>query len=320
MNGVFGTVRRLAAHRHRSTRETTSFHPLVSILTPSWNQATWLPDNLRSVSLQTYPNIEHVVMDGASSDDTVDILRDWDSSGSRWRSEVDLGQSDALNKALALSQGEIVGWLNSDDAFADRRAIAWVVAMFARYPDVDVVYGHVLDTTDDGFAVRLTWSPPPWVSRLNRDLNPVKQPAAFFRRRAIKDAFVRTDLHYTMDHELFLRLLHSGRAFRRIPRVLSINRHQLQRKSFARPPEYRDEYAAAVGPETWRQATQRRIASGAVSTACRVLGAWSFVSLGRTIAPAASTTLPPVMVRLRLQLMTRTEAYLLARSGQERQQ
>jgi len=257
-------------------------------------------------------------MDGASSDDTVEILRNWDSSGSKWRSEVDLGQSDALNKALALSHGEIVGWLNSDDAFADRRAVEWVVATFARCPDVDVVYGHVLDTANDGYVVRLTWSPPPWVSRLNRDLNPVKQPAAFFRRRVIEDAFVRTDLHYTMDHELFLRLLHSGRAFRRIPRVLSINRHQLQRKSFARPPQYFDEYAARVGSESWIQRAHRRTVSLIVSTGCRVVGAWSFATLGRRLVPASSITLPPLMTRMRLQLLTRIEPYLAARETSTR--
>ena len=95
--------------------------PLVSILTPSFNQAAWLGDNLRSVACQTYPDIEHVVMDGGSTDGSVDILR---AAGDSivWRSEPDRGQSDAINKAFSLSHGEIIGWINSDDAYFDCRA------------------------------------------------------------------------------------------------------------------------------------------------------------------------------------------------------
>ena len=292
--------------------------PLVSILTPSFNQARWLEDNLRSVQAQTYPNIEHVVMDGGSTDRSVEILQHWDGSALKWRSEPDAGQSDALNKALAWSNGDIVGWLNSDDALADRRTIEWIVATFERFADVDVVYGHVLDTDENGRVVRLNWSPPPWAARLDRDLNPATQPGAFFRRRAIADEFVRTDLHFAMDHELFLRLLRSGHRFRRVRRVLATNRHQLERKSLVRPPRSVEEYAVVRGPETRLRNIRRRTASRLVSTTCRVIGAWPFLGLGRSLAPASLTTLPPPSTRLRLQLMTRTEAYLLAQGAEKR--
>jgi glycosyltransferase involved in cell wall biosynthesis len=115
--------------------------PLVSILTPSFNQARWLVDTLQSVARQTYPHIEHIVMDGGSTDGTVDLLT---HAGSRvtWKSEPDRGQSHALNKALAASTGEIIGWINSDDAYYDVDAVAAVAQCFARHPEVDVVYGH----------------------------------------------------------------------------------------------------------------------------------------------------------------------------------
>jgi glycosyltransferase involved in cell wall biosynthesis len=100
-----------------------SRRPLVSILTPSFNQAAWLRENLRSVSEQTYANIEHVVMDGGSTDDSVEILRRADARV-RWRSQNDRGQSHALNLALSASGGEIIGWLNSDDAYFDRSVLS----------------------------------------------------------------------------------------------------------------------------------------------------------------------------------------------------
>ncbi|HEY5484813.1 MAG TPA: glycosyltransferase, partial [Propionibacteriaceae bacterium] len=86
--------------------------PVVSILTPSFNQASFLTDNLRSVACQTYPRVEHIVMDGGSTDDSAVILSD---SGSEvtWRSEPDEGQADAVNRAFRESRGEIIGWLNS---------------------------------------------------------------------------------------------------------------------------------------------------------------------------------------------------------------
>src|SRR5688572_23602687 len=95
---------------------------LVSILTPSYNYAQFIGDCLLSVTNQTHPNIEHIVVDDASTDGTVDVLRDTGTSV-RWVSEPDRGQSHALNKALAMSEGEIIGWLNADDAYADTRAV-----------------------------------------------------------------------------------------------------------------------------------------------------------------------------------------------------
>jgi glycosyltransferase involved in cell wall biosynthesis len=120
--------------------------PLVSILTPSFNQAAFLPDNLRSVECQTYARVEHIVIDGSSTDGSVEILQDAGDSV-RWRSEPDEGQADAVNKAFRESQGEMIGWLNSDDAYFDCRVIEDAVAYFLSHPDVDAVYGHCLQIT-----------------------------------------------------------------------------------------------------------------------------------------------------------------------------
>jgi len=207
----------------------TENEPLVSILTPSFNQAAFLPDNLRSVACQTYPHIEHIVMDGASLDGSVDILR---SAGNavRWRSEPDGGQADAVNKAFAESRGEIIGWLNSDDAFFDRHVVEEVVAYFRTHPDTDVVYGHALQITGDGQAIQVLWAPP-FDPELQKAVNLQVQPSTFLRRRALSDPLLDASFHFAMDYELWLRLAAQGRRFGRIDRILSVDRHQLQRKS-----------------------------------------------------------------------------------------
>lgn len=202
--------------------------PLVSVLTPSFNQARWLEDNLASVRCQTYPYIEHIVMDGGSTDGSADVLERAGDSVT-WRSEPDRGQPHALNKALAASTGEIIGWLNSDDAFFDCDVVADVVDYFERHPDVDVAYGHAARVTEDGRIIYVIWVPP-----FNRTLLTwmcfFEQPAVFLRRRAIEERFVDESYQFAMDWELWLHLAFEGRRFGRMRRVLSIDRLQAERK------------------------------------------------------------------------------------------
>lgn len=201
--------------------------PLVSVLTPSFNQVRWLPDNLASVACQTYPAVEHVVMDGGSTDGSADVLA---GAGPRllWRSEPDEGQADAVNKAFAASHGEIIGWLNSDDAYLDCRVVEDVVAFFEKNPAVDVVYGHVARVTADGRVVEIVWVP-----RVSLDLLTwecvLEQPGVFLRRRTIEDRFLDASFHFAMDWELWLRLAQSHR-FKRMPRVVAVDRLQPERK------------------------------------------------------------------------------------------
>lgn len=209
--------------------------PLVSVLTPSFNQAAWLSANLRSVACQTYPQIEHIVMDGGSSDGSVELLeqaaREAEAAGRRfvWRTEADRGQSDAINKAFAASAGEIIGWVNSDDAYFDCRVIEDVVAFFARHPEVDVAYGHCAQVAADGTIIWMIWVP--WFSRrVLRIVNFIGQPVAFIRRRALSAPMLDESYHFAMDYELWLRLEREGRTFKRMDRITAIDRHQPGRK------------------------------------------------------------------------------------------
>ena len=213
--------------------------PLVSILTPSCNQAAWLGDNLHSVACQTYPHIEHIVMDGGSTDGSVGILESVAGSV-RWHSEPDDGQADAVNKAFAASSGEIIGWLNSDDAYFDSQVVEDVVAIFVREPDVDVVYGHAVQTTEDGAFIQVLWVPE-FDADLLGALDFIVQPAAFVRSSALSDPMLDESFHFAMDYELWLRLRGAGATFRRINRVTAIDRHQPSRKSSTIKDIYRDD-------------------------------------------------------------------------------
>jgi len=211
--------------------------PLVSVLTPSFQQAAWLGDNLGSVAAQTYPRIEHVVADGGSTDGSVELLhaeaeRRAASSGPalRWSSGPDEGQADAVNRAFAESTGEIIGWINSDDAYVDPRVIADVVAHFRAHPDVDVVYGHCLQVAADGAFIQVLWAPP-YDEALLRTVDIISQPGAFIRRRALGEVMLDTSFHFAMDYELWLRLQAAGSGFSRIDRVVGIDRQHASRKS-----------------------------------------------------------------------------------------
>lgn len=206
---------------------------LVSVLTPSYNQARWLPANLRSVSMQSYPFIEHIVMDGGSTDGSAEILAAT-SLPVTWNSSPDGGQSDAINKAFRRSNGTILGWLNSDDAYFSRDVVTRVAQIFARRPEVGVVYGHAALVNASGVLLQVLWAPP-FSKTFLRRYNFISQPSVFFRRDIIdRDGLVDLAFDYKMDRELWL-YLSSRTQFVRLNRIVAIDRHHRQRKSYTRP-------------------------------------------------------------------------------------
>jgi glycosyltransferase involved in cell wall biosynthesis len=206
----------------------SSSHPLVSIITPSFNQARYVGDTLRSVACQTYPRIEHIVMDGASTDGTVEILK---AAGDTitWRSEPDRGQCEALNKAFTLAKGDIIGWLNSDDAYFDCEVVQRVVDCFRKNSGVDAVYGHAVRVAEDGRVVWVLWTPKFKYRRMQM-MNFLVQPTVFIRRSALGDFIADEAFDFTMDWELWLRL-GKDHHFKRLNSVLAADRHQPGRKN-----------------------------------------------------------------------------------------
>lgn len=179
--------------------------PRVSIVTPSYNQATYLEATLRSVLLQGYPNLEYFVMDGGSTDGSTAVLRRYEAWLAGWVSEPDHGQSHAINKGLARATGEILAWLNSDDLY-EPNALGTVARCFAARPACDLVYGRGSSIDEEGKRI----APCDWIRPFDRRLyltsNFILQPAAFWRRRLWEEAGdLDVDTHYTMDWEWFLR-------------------------------------------------------------------------------------------------------------------
>jgi glycosyltransferase involved in cell wall biosynthesis len=180
--------------------------PLVSVITPSFNQARFVGAALESVLSQDYPNIEYAVCDGGSTDGTTDIIRGYAGRLSYWISEPDAGQSDAMNKGLANTSGEIVTFLNSDDLLLPG-AITAAVECLQRNPAIAAVYGDV-DFIDesDRLVRRLRWRDFDFVSLLTHRLS-VPSPGAFFRRAVLDEVgWLDPTLHFAMDYDLWLRV------------------------------------------------------------------------------------------------------------------
>ena len=175
---------------------------LVSIVTPSLNQARYLREAIESVRAQAYAPIEHIVVDGGSTDGTLDVLSEFDDV--RSLSEPDRGQSHALNKGFGLARGEILGWLNADDVYEPHAVVEACTAL----DGVGLVYADVTRVDDDGVNPRRIRSRPTWDlwTELNEG-NGVYSPAVFFTREAFEAVGgVDESLHLAMDYDLWLRI------------------------------------------------------------------------------------------------------------------
>jgi len=178
--------------------------PLVSIITPSLNQGDYIEKTIKSVINQDYPNVEYFVIDGGSTDDTLNILKKYDSK-IMWLSESDRGQAEAINKGIRLTKGEIVVWLNSDDTFLPG-AIKKVVNCFLNHSKVKMVYGksYFIDITD---KIVGQYPTEPFDYQRLAAFNFICQPSAFFKRDAFFDiGELNPDLQYSLDYDLWIRI------------------------------------------------------------------------------------------------------------------
>lgn len=181
----------------------------ISIITPSYNQGQFIERTLQSVAEQRafLPDnleLEHIIFDGGSTDNTVSVLSK-SNAPIRWVSEKDKGQTHAVNKGICASDGDIIGWLNSDDIYYPS-AVARVLAYFNDNPEIDVVYGMAdhIDLTDHAFEA---YPSEAWDFERLKDVCFICQPALFFRRKVVEQhGLLDESLSYCMDYEYWLRL------------------------------------------------------------------------------------------------------------------
>ncbi len=183
--------------------------PKISIVTPSYNQGQFLEETIRSVLLQGYPNLEYIIIDGGSSDDSVEIIKKYSPWLSYWVSEPDSGQSNAINKGWERATGEIIAYLNSDDTYLPG-AMASAAKALAEYPDVSMIYGdcHLID---EDSKVNGAFCGEEFNLKKMLFGNLVPQQTVFFRKQVLdKIGYLDESLHFVMDRDMWIRI---GMAF-----------------------------------------------------------------------------------------------------------
>jgi glycosyltransferase involved in cell wall biosynthesis len=204
--------------------------PSISIVTPSYNQAEYLEQTIRSVLNQDYPNLEYIVYDGGSQDGSRQIL---DRIGQRlhyWTSAPDSGHPDAINRGMAHAGGEVLAYLNSDDVLLPG-SLAYVSRYFARHPTVDVIYGHrvMIDRNGDEIG---RWVLPRHDDDVLQWNDYVPQETLFWRRRIWEacGGFISDEYQFSLDWDLLLRFRRAGASFVRVPRFVAAFRvHEAQK-------------------------------------------------------------------------------------------
>ena len=216
--------------------------PLVSIVTPSFNQVQFLEQTITSVLEQDYPLIEYLVVDGNSTDGSQAIIKKYEKKIAWWVSESDQGQAEAINKGIKHAKGEIVAWLNSDDYYLPG-AVTKAVAAFQNHPSFSFVYGDVLAVDADGCQInKLHYYQMDLIDLMR--FNIIGQPSVFIRREILnKIGFLDPSLLYLLDHQLWLRLAQQA-PIQYLPEMLSAARFHSQSKNVAQ--------ASAFGEEAYR--------------------------------------------------------------------
>lgn len=190
--------------------------PKISIVTPSYNQGQFIEETIRAVLLQGYPDIEYIIIDGGSQDETLTILTKYEPWLAYWVSEKDKGQADALNKGFGRATGQIFYWINSDD-WPEKEVFGRVVQQFLLFQDVDVLYGD-MSLTDQTSRVLRFIATTDFKDGEVFVRNRIAQPAVFFRSLLWRQfGPARESLHFIMDYELWLRWLLEGVRFKHFP-------------------------------------------------------------------------------------------------------
>ncbi|MHC1783416.1 MAG: glycosyltransferase family 2 protein [Anaerolineaceae bacterium] len=206
--------------------------PLVSIITPSHNQAQYLEATIQSVLDQDYPNLEYIIVDGGSTDGSQEIIKKYQNQLVWWISERDRGQADGINKGLARARGEFVAWLNSDDLYQPG-AILEAVKALQQNPDVNLVFGNVAAIDAEGQITNLMRYGD-WRLEDLMHFEIIGQAGVFMRRAALEvSGTLDLSYQFLLDHHLWLRI-GAGGCLRHIDRTWAAARFHAAAKNVAR--------------------------------------------------------------------------------------
>jgi len=181
--------------------------PLVTIVTPSFNQADFLEATIQSVLGQTYPHIEYIIMDGGSTDSSVDVIQKYAGELEYWESVKDKGQTDAINKGFNRAKGDILAWLNSDDTYATSHAVADAVNFLVANPDVAMVYADCNFINEEGKIIGKFASRQTDYAKLRSGYVHIPQQTMFFRSKYWKELGpLDPSFYFAMDYDLWVRI------------------------------------------------------------------------------------------------------------------
>jgi glycosyltransferase involved in cell wall biosynthesis len=195
-------------------------HPKISIITPSYNQGKFIEETITSVLNQNYPNLEYIIVDGGSKDNTLDIIRKYESQLASWVSEKDSGQSDAINKGFKKATGDIIAWLNSDDILLPGALQKVADALTTGGYDLVNGYTVVIDENSNILTSHFTLKQKKWYAK--RGIYYVNQPAMFWKRSILdKVGYLKEDFHTEMDKELLIRIFENDYKIGQLPQILA---------------------------------------------------------------------------------------------------
>ena len=216
----------------------------VSVITPSFNQSAFLKQTMDSVLDQAIPGMEYVVIDGGSTDGSVDLIRSYEDRLTGWVSEKDRGQADAVNKGVSRTHGDVIGWLNSDDYYLPG-ALAKALDYLSAHPDADAVYGDVISINGEGKMINVMRFDQYSAEDL-MTFRVISQPGVFFRRSAWEKAGgLDLSYHFMLDHHLWLRMITRGK-FVYLPEPLAAARFHEAAKNRAHTEDFgREAYRLA---------------------------------------------------------------------------
>ena len=208
----------------------------ISIVTPSFNQADYLEQTIRSVLDQNYADVEYLIADGASTDGSVVIIKEHSEHLAWWVSEMDAGQADAINKGFSRATGEIIAWLNSDDYYLPETLVT-VAKLFAANPNAGIIYGDVLSVDGAGNPINVQKFSQYSVEDLMQ-FKIISQPGVFMRRSVLEQAgYLDQSYHFLLDHQLWLRVAQLAPIIY-VPQTLAVARYHDDAKNIAHAEKF----------------------------------------------------------------------------------